>query len=462
MRLNSIRLKVVMAFIAGALLSIMLVVLVAFLALRTSVLARVDLSDMAGDLATKVHFDRDGRPQLGDEDHHALRWAFDSLGREVAYRLVDDAGRVVLWSEAGHGFWPDDVLPRTTDRKSVRERFEFERGGVQFFGASEPLVRGGRDWRLQVAVSQRMMHLLHRVAMPLVGAGIALFTLVLLVAFGLTTWITLRYTLRPLQDVSASAAGISLHAMHARLRTDAVPAEIAPLVDSFNRALERLEQAFRAQQEFLGNAAHELKTPLAMIRAQVELGVEGEDDRAALLKDVAYMTRQVQQLLLLAEASEAANYDFGMVEVREVVDEAIGYLQRMADAANVTLAVSAPDDLPAWRADRGALFTLLKNLLENAIEHAPAGSTVTVEITADSLSVRDLGPGVAAAQLPLLFERFWRGPHRRDHGAGLGLSICHEVARAHGWRLVAQQANPGLRFALSAQERRPRAGGDPS
>jgi len=69
-------------------------------------------------------------------------------------------------------------------------------------------------------------------------------------------------------------------------------------------------------------------------------------------------------------------------------------------------------------------------------------------LAADSLSVRDLGPGVDAAQLPLLFERFWRSAHRRDHGAGLGLSICHEVARAHGWRLVAELAGPGLRFQL--------------
>lgn len=446
MRLNSIRLKIVMAFVAGTLLSIVLVVLIAVLALRTSVLARIDLSDMAGDLATKVHFDRDGKAQLGDEDHHALRWAFDSLGREIAYRLVDDAGRVVLLSEAGPGYWPDGLLPRAAGRA----RFEFERDGVRFLGATAPLVRDGRDWRLQVAVSHRMMYLLHRVAMPLVAAGIALFSLVLLLAFGLCTWITLRYTLRPLQDVSMSAAGISLHSMHARLRTDAVPTEIAPLVDSFNHVLARLEQAYRAQQDFLGNAAHELKTPLAMIRAQVELGVDGEADRAALLKDVAYMSRQVQQLLLLAEASEATNYEFGTVRVSEVAGEAVGYLGRMAEAADVELAVSTVDDGLEWRADRGALFTLLKNLLENAIEHAPSGSRVSVEITEDSLCVRDHGPGVEAAQLALLFERFWRGPHRRDLGAGLGLSICQEVARAHGWLLIAERAEPGLRFKLSA------------
>ncbi|MDY0978215.1 ATP-binding protein [Massilia sp. CFBP9012] len=451
MRLNSIRLKIVMAFVAGTLLSVMLVVLVAAFVLQTNVLARTDLADMAQDLSAKVYVERDGRLRLGTDAHHAIKWAFDSLGREVAYRVVDRTGNVALLSEAGPRFWPAGVLPASAGRT----RFEFTRDGVTFFGASEPLALEGRDGLyLQVAASSRMMYLLHRVALPLVAYGIALFTLVLLVAFGLCTWITLRYTLKPLQDVSGSAAGISLRSMHARLRTDAVPSEIAPLVDSFNRALERLEQAYRAQQEFLGNAAHELKTPLAMIRAQVELGVDGEDDRAALLKDVAYMSRQVQQLLLLAEASEATNYVFGTVRVREVADEAIGYLQRMAEAADVTLAVSAMDDGLEWQADRGALFTLMKNLLENAIEHAPAGSRVSVEIAEDRLCVRDHGPGVEAAQLALLFDRFWRGPHRRDLGAGLGLSICQEVARAHGWRLAAERAEPGLRFTLSAQTRR--------
>jgi signal transduction histidine kinase len=446
MRLNSIRVKVVMAFVAGTLLSVVLIVLLAALALRSNVLARMDLSDMAQDLSTKVLIDRNGRPFLETDDHPAIKWAFDSLGREIAYRIVDAEGNVALLSEAGAQFWPDGLLPRGPDP----ERFDFERDGVVFFAATEPVAGHGKTWYLQVAVSNRMMSLLHRVAMPLAGSGIALFTLVLLVAFGLCTWITLRYTLRPLQDVSTSAAGISLYSMHARLRTDAVPTEIAPLVDSFNRVLERLEQAYRAQQEFLGNAAHELKTPLAMIRAQVELGVDGEEDRAALLKDVAYMSRQVQQLLLLAEASEATNYAFGTVRVSDIADEAIGYLRRMAEAAGVTLAVSTVDEGLTWQADRGALFTLLKNLLENAIEHAPAGSTVSLEIARDGLSVRDHGPGVEAPQLSVLFERFWRGPHRRDLGAGLGLSICQEVARAHGWRLAAERAEPGLRFTLTA------------
>lgn len=445
MRFNSIRLKVVLAFVAGTLLSICLSAGVAVLALQTNLLARMDLSSMAEDLTAKIHFDAGGHPRGLMPKHEALKWAFDSLSREAAYRVMDEVGNVALVSEAGSRFWPS----AWAGQRPATGSFEFERAGVVYSGATERVVKAGKTWYLQVAASTRFMYLLHRFAMPLVATGIAAFSLVLLVAFGLCAWITLRYTLKPLQDVSASAAGISLHAMHARLATGMVPIEIAPLVDSFNRALDRLEQAYRVQQDFLSKAAHELKTPLAMIRAQIELGVDGENERAALLADIAYMTRQVQQLLLLAEASEVANYEFDSVSVRASADEAVGYLQRMAEAADVTLTVCAPAEDLEWRADRGALFTLLKNLLENAIEHAPAGTVISVAVGPRSLCVRDLGPGVEAAKLPLLFERFWRGPHRRDLGAGLGLSICQEIAQAHGWRLMAERAEPGLRFRLA-------------
>lgn len=114
---------------------------------------------------------------------------------------------------------------------------------------------------------------------------------------------------------------------------------------------------------------------------------------------------------------------------------------------------AAADDV-VWKADRGALFTLLKNLLENVIQHAPAGTAVSVDIQSDMVTVRDCGPGVDAAQLPLLFERFWRGAHRRDHGAGLGLAICQEIALTHGWRLTAERAEPGLRFRLAIEAAR--------
>lgn len=445
MRLNSLSSKVLLAYVVGVILSIALFTVAAVAAFYSELLVEVDLAERAEDLAEKVRFDAQGRPVGFDESEDDLAWLYQSLRNETSYRILDGDGRVALLSSGAEDFWSSDAGVQ----RLARGRFAFERRGVAVHGATEPFEHGGRTWYLQFAASTRFMTLIHRIALPLLGGGIMLFSGVLLVAFGLCAWVTLRYTLKPLRDVSESAAAISPRSLHARLKTESVPSEIAPLVEGFNRGLDRLERGYRLQQEFLGNAAHELKTPLALIRAQIELREDDADERDALLSDVAYMSRQVQQLLLLAEASEANNYSFGVIRVQEIAEEAVAYLRRMAESAGVRLAVVEAAGDVRWQGDRGALFTLLKNLLENAIQHAPAATAVCVEVHRDALTVRDSGPGVEAAQLPLLFERFWRAAHRRDHGAGLGLAICQEIALAHGWRLTAERAEPGLRFRLS-------------
>lgn len=444
--LNSLSVKVLLAYVAGVILSVVLLVLAVVAAVQTNSLARMDLAGLAEDLARKIKFDAAGRPAGIELDEDKFSWVYDSLRRETAYRILDDAGNVALLSDAGRDFWPDRGAPRA---HAPMKRFDFEYGGVAMHGVTEPVVRQGRTWYFQVAASTRLMTLLHRVAMPLVGTGVMVFSVVLLFAFGLCAFVTLRYTLKPLRDLSDSAAAISTRSLHARLKVQSVPAEISPLVESFNRVLERLERGYRVQQEFLQSAAHELKTPLALIRAQIELRSGGDAGQGALLGDVEYMTRQVQQLLLLAEASEAHNYEFTTVAVQGIAREAVNYLQRMAEGAGVRLEASG--DAVSWKADRGGLFTLLKNLLENAIQHAPAGSAVTIEVERDAITVRDSGPGVEASQLSLIFDRFWRGAHRRDHGAGLGLAICQEIALAHGWRLTAERAEPGMRFRVSVR-----------
>jgi two-component system, OmpR family, sensor histidine kinase QseC len=218
-------------------------------------------------------------------------------------------------------------------------------------------------------------------------------------------------------------------------------------VESFNRALERLEQGYRIQQEFLATAAHELKTPLALIRGQIELGVD-EQNREVLLQDVSLMARQVQQLLHLAEASEPQNYEFTSVDAGHLVVDVMNFIERLAAHQRVKLQVTVERGTNLQRADRGALFTLLKNLLENAIQHSRAGGVVQLHVDSKQISVRDEGPGVAPEDLPKLFTRFWRSAERRDLGAGLGLSICREIATAHGWELRARRGEPGMIFEL--------------
>ena len=160
------------------------------------------------------------------------------------------------------------------------------------------------------------------------------------------------------------------------------------------------------------------------------------------------MGRQVNQLLHLAEASETQNYVFESVDLAALTEDVEGYLRPLAARREVYVDVHCPPGM-ALQADRGALFMLLKNLLENAIQHSPVGEIVTVTADTEHLSIRDEGPGIAADDLAKLFKRFWRGPMRRDDGAGLGLSICAEIAAAHKWGLAARSDGPGAEFILS-------------
>jgi signal transduction histidine kinase len=455
--MNSLSIKVLLAYVAGVVLSIVLIVVVTIAAAtaRGDWLSGADVAALTHDMATKLQFDSNGVPTgIGDSKEDVIGpddggddfelWLYESLKQETAYRVLDAAGKVALTSAADAAFWPTSGAADLLERG----RFEFEHAGVAMRAATETVEHNGQRWYLQNAVSTRFLELGYRAfALPFAVAGVILFSLVLLFVFGACTYVTLKYAFKPLRAVSDSAAAISPRSLDARLQTKAIPTEIAPLVDSFNRVLERLEQGYRTQQEFLATAAHELKTPLALIRAQIELMNDG-NDRSSLLNDVAHMTRQVQQLLHLAEASEAQNYSFAAVNVQEVVTEAASFLQRMAVAANVYLITPDHSAEVQWLADRGALFTLCKNMVENAIQHAPRDTPVVVEITPTTIAVRDWGMGVPPEQLSQIFSRFWRGAHRRDHGAGLGLAICQEIALAHGWTLSAHNAEPGLRLCL--------------
>lgn len=441
---NSISVKMQLAYVAGMILSVSLIALVVIAALgyQNNILSESDINNYSGEIAEELQFNAEGLPvQVADEEY---LWLFENLFSEIAFRVLDEKGEVALASKATPEFWS------AVEHLPLKEGpFEFEQNGIIMDAATGVRVHNGKIWYCQVAVSRRFMFFAHDTfALRFIEDGLILLSLVLFFVFGACVHFALGYTLRPLHKLSQAAALISPRSLQARLQEDHVPTEIAPLVRSFNIALDRLERGYRLQQEFLATAAHELKTPLALIRAQLELMPEHEE-RDWLLSDVKYMSRQVQQLLLLTEVSEEQNYKFSAVDPAMVSAEVLSYLQRMADAAGVKLQFTDQSHQALWQADKGALFTLLINLVENAIQHAPAGTEVQLILEPDQLKLRDFGPGVADEELPQLFNRFWRGEHRRDIGAGLGLAICQEIAITHQWTLTAHHAEPGLMFVLA-------------
>jgi signal transduction histidine kinase len=357
-------------------------------------------------------------------------------------RVLDDAGRVAFAPDAD----AQPLAPGATD--AGRSGFALLRDGVAMHAAVVPLLNDGRTWQVQFAVSDRLLQRMRdSIGLPALCQGILATCVVFLLIFFVTTRFTLRRALAPLSEASAAARRITPRTLDERLGEAQQPVEIRPVVQAFNQALDRLARGFRTQQDFLASAAHELKTPLALIRVQVELGPDDER-RHHLLQDVDRMARQVQQLLMLAEVSEPQNYRIEAIDPRTTVREAFDFMARVAERLGVYVGLRIEDDVRQWQADRGALFTLLKNLLENAIQHSPAGGVVALTVRSDGFCISDEGPGVSAEHLPRLFDRFWRAPDSRGDGAGLGLAICAEIATAHDWRIVARMPDRGLEMAV--------------
>lgn len=398
------------------------------------------VTGFAEGIAGRVRFGPDGVP-AGFDENHIEPWALTSFGAEMAVRIVDPAGRVV-YAPTGD---TDALAPAGLPFAPARDGFILERDGIAMHAATTAVAGPhGARWYVQFAASDRLLlQLRDSFSTPGLHRGMLFIGILFLAVFLVATHLTLQRMLKPLGVAATEAQRITPQTLDTRLRAGDLPRELSPLIDAFNRALDRLQAGFRTQQEFLANAAHELKTPLALIRAQLEVEAPGTGN-PHLLQDVDHMARQVQQLLHLAEASEPRNYRIADIDAHGAVAEACAYMARMAEQGRVRIAYHVEPAATAWQADRGALFTLFKNLLENAIQHSPPGGGVTLIADAAGFTVADQGAGVGADGLGRLFERFWRSAARRDVGAGLGLSICLEIARAHGWRIEARPGAPGL------------------
>jgi signal transduction histidine kinase len=442
--LNSFSRQLLVATTGGVLFGagLLVVTLLAMRMFQEDWFARIGVAEYAESMGEQLQFGANGLPVAVGSPRMA--WLFEGLGQEATYRVLNEEGVVVLSSEAG-------AAPLIGDGQKLvlaQGNFVLKSGELTMHGATERVRHEGRTWYVQFAASERLSDMLRAyVGAPLFSRSVAYFGFAALVLYCLVMYFLLRRILRPLNEASAIAAEISPRNPGARIRIHRVPKELRPLVENFNAALDRLEHNYRLQQEFLTSAAHELKTPLALIRAQIEIGID-ETNRDELLQDVSRMGRQVQQLLHLAEASEPQNYSFEAVDSEGLAHEVVDYLERLAVQQGVTLQIVVEPGALLPRADRGAVFTLLKNLLENAIQHSRSGGVVRIRVEQALISVQDDGPGVAAEDLPKLFTRFWRGKERRDLGAGLGLSICNEIATVHGWKLRARNGEPGMVFDL--------------
>ncbi len=284
------------------------------------------------------------------------------------------------------------------------------------------------------------------------AGDIQVFMLPLMVMMMLGVLVTLHLGLRPLRRISERAAGIGPATIGERLSLKSTPSEIAPLVGAFNGALDRLEAGWRAQQEFSANAAHELRTPLATLRAQVE-SVLAPDERKDAIEEFDRLSRLIAQLLSLAEAESGKEMGKSSFDLVEVARALTSDMASAIVASNHGVAFESVHAHWQCHGARDLVEVALRNLIENATRHTPPGCEILVSIDASGkLIVSDDGPGVPPAFQDRLFQRFNKADVR-SLGAGLGLSIVQRVMSLHGGAARLEPTAKGARFVLDFSKR---------
>jgi signal transduction histidine kinase len=370
-------------------------------------------------------------------------------GMEGYVLVLDQSGRLLFGSFAWQQLSEDDRAALQREAISVKP------------GGQGELLDVAGDRLLLVAVNESMdVPNVQRVVAAesvrstdiavreLLGTILAVAPLLLMASVGLAYVIAGR-AFQPvgqmINEVKAITDGRSLHR---RLPIDESNEEMARLGITLNEMMERLEKSFSALRRFTADASHELKTPLAVLRADVERSMSGASTRAErmvaleeALHETTRMADLVESLLTLARADEG-RFDLHRerVELEPLAREVYETASILAEPAGLTVTMAEPARVAVF-GDGARLRQLFLNLTTNAIKYTPRGGSVDISLTSyehtAAFAVRDSGIGISASDLPHIFERFYRADRARSRGTersgfGLGLAISQWIAEAHG------------------------------
>ncbi|MCW8906208.1 MAG: ATP-binding protein [Sedimenticola sp.] len=277
--------------------------------------------------------------------------------------------------------------------------------------------------------------------------------LLILPLLALLLWWGVKRSLGPLRRLMDEAGSMTARTLHPFDISDA-PDEILPLVSALNQLLGRLDRAMENERRFTADAAHELRTPLAGLKVQLQVALRAEQPAqkqkamTMALEGIDRITHLVNQLLTLARADRenAASLDFQRVDLVRIAGEVISALGRSAEKRGIRLDLTRSGDNCQIPGDATMLQIALRNLLENAIRYTRSPGQAVIEIRSQgervSVWVRDSGEGIPAEAVERMFQRFRRGEHQASSGSGLGLSIVRRIAEIHQAEVLVDASDP--------------------
>lgn len=264
---------------------------------------------------------------------------------------------------------------------------------------------------------------------------------VLVVVTILATPLIIRREFFGVEAIAHAAEEIDFDQQGKILQTSNLPSEIAPLVHAFNAALKRLDEGYSRQKRFLAAAAHELKTPIAVLQTRIETSVSGPE-RSQLLLDVARLTTLAEQLLD-TQRIEHSSTNFNAIDLVELARQVVADLAPLAIARGYDIEFDSAIDRHVIAADSPAIERALTNVIHNAIAHGGGNGLISVTIDRDGVvEVQDQGGGIAPQHQDTIFEPFVR-LSASNTGAGLGLSLVSDIVRLHKGKISVVQSDQG-------------------
>jgi heavy metal sensor kinase len=400
-----------------------------------------------------------------DDDNGQL--AFENIENtpELVQRLSDDMSISLLapdgtaWSHLGQ----DEEVPILAPQNGF---FTVRRGDDTWRTYGEPVSVSSapsHGWLLVTQSLEPVNETLLRLSFQLLwGLPLTLFLA------GAGGFFLADRALRPIENITRTAQEISASDMSKRIYYYGPADEVGRLAATFDNMLNRLQAAFERERRFTGDAAHELRTPLTALKGRIGVTLSQPRQNTEYSATLQEMEGQVDRLIHLSNDllfmarldKRSRPLQLEPIALRAFLEAVIDQVASLAEAKQILLTVSIPDDLTI-HGDIDLLIRLFLNLLDNAIKYTPEEGKVTVATKSEHqelvVSISDTGPGIPAEHLPLLFERFYRVEGDRSRrwredgygGAGLGLAIAHEIARAHeGHIAVSSTVGKGSSFLV--------------
>lgn len=374
--------------------------------------------------------------------------------------LTDRSGREFMSSNN----FKDDVYALFKTRFPVtgnRTVFKTLKDGKYFLRAiAMPVTFTGVPLYIQIGTSLYPTHaILKNILVFMVGTVV-----VLLVLTSFVGRIFADSALRPVKEVSDLAGTITHKNLSERITEKKTDEEMEHLVSSFNGLIDRLEKSFGHINEFSSHAAHELKTPLAIIRGEIELALEGEksnDQYKSVLKDcleeIDRMIKVIKDLLLLAKLDYKPEvFSFEALELSDFLKEIHEQSKILAEQKSINVDLDLPAVQFMMKADKTHLRRLFHNIIHNAIKFTPPGNIIKIKARIEDknccIDVIDTGEGISEENLKRIFDKFFRvhpDDEKAEAGTGLGLSIAQSIARAHhGDITVISRPGEGTTFTI--------------